>query len=83
MGAPIRKARTVVGRAIMGGDQGGPPKPPAPPPPPDTTAALFNELARQDTDRRLRQSKGRANAFLTLDSQEPYRAPGSKMSLGG
>lgn len=40
-----------------------PPKPKPPPPPPDEAAPLFRELARADTDRRLRASRGSLQSF--------------------
>lgn len=61
-----------------------PPKPLAPPPAPDTTDAMLREIARANTDRQLRASRGRRNAFLTSDSP-PEGVPqqlGTKPKLG-
>jgi hypothetical protein len=62
------------------------PRPLKPPPPPDESRARLNEIARQRTERLLRASKGRAGAFMSLNSPqmgEPYRPYGAKTTTGG
>lgn len=79
MGAPVRSVKKfgkdfedIVGGKLSQANEsfvewmgGGPrPKKPKPPPGPvDDSAALFREMSRQATNRELRRSKGRANAF--------------------
>lgn len=59
------------------------PDPAAPPPPVDAADPYFKALARQATERQLRQGKGRTNAFLTLDpAPVGYASPGVKSKLG-
>ncbi len=40
-----------------------PPSPKPPPPPPDETIPLFREIARAETDRRLRSGRGSLGSF--------------------
>jgi hypothetical protein len=61
--------------------------------PVDQSAAFFRAMALQKTNQQLAQSRGRTNAFLSMPAPgggaggvgvgEPYRAPGSKSTLGG
>jgi hypothetical protein len=90
MGA-ARAVKNVAGQGLNKlGDKIGlnpdVPAPAAPPPPPDEAAPLFKELARQATQRQLRQGKGRSAAMSSSflgSASEPYRAPGSRTLLGG
>ena len=64
-----------------------PPPVAAPPPPPDQTASMLAGLRYAETQRRIRESRGRRAAMLTADSPaqlgESYGRPNASVQKLG